>query len=120
MPIRDKFITRIYSKHSNNSTNDVILEKMKMLEENNNFLKDSMQKDLMDISFKQMRLIETIDDILRYIMLMLLTFMLFDIGYITSVCASASITTLIWYGGKAIIFGATLIVIYILRKDLIN
>lgn len=117
MPRRDNFATRIYS---NNSTTDMILKKMKTIEENTNFLEYSTQKDLMDIAFKQTRLIKTIDNILRYIMLLLLTFMVFDIGYITNVYASASITTILFYSGKAIIFGAMLIVIYILRKDLVD
>lgn len=117
MPTLDVFATRHYL---NNSTTKMILEKIKTLEENNDFLKNSIQKDLMDIAFKQMRLVETIDNILKYIMLLLLTCMVFDIGYIANIYASASITTILFYSGKAIIFGAILIVIYILRKDLVN
>lgn len=115
MPTRDVFATRHYL---NDSTTTMILEKIKTLEENNDFLKKSVQKDLLDIAFKQMHFIKTIGNILRYIMLMLLTLILLNLGYITSVYETMSVDSMIFHGGETIVCGAMLIVIYILQKDL--
>lgn len=115
MTTRDVFATRHYL---NDSTTTMILEKIKTLEENNDFLKDSIQKDLIDIAFKQMCLVKTIGNILRYIMLMLLTLILLNLGHITSVYETMSVDSIAFHCGETIVYGAMLIVIYILQKDL--
>lgn len=115
MPTLDVFTTR---HCSNDPTTNMILEKIKTLEENSKFLECSIQKDLMDIAFKQMLLSKTVGNILRYIMLMLLTLILLNLGYITSVYETMSVDSIIFHGGETIVYGAMLIVIYILQKDL--
>ena len=100
------------------SSIDSFNSKVQYMEENISFIKKISQKDLMDIAFKQMGLVEIISNILRYIMLMLLTLMLLNLGYITSVYTTISLESIILHGCEAIVYGAILVVIYILQKDL--
>lgn len=97
---------------------DSLNNRIQYIEDSINYIEKISQKDLMDIAFKQMYLVETIGDILRYIMLMLLTLMLLNLGYITSTYATISLESIILHGCEVIVYGAMLVVIYILQKDL--
>lgn len=112
--IEDEHIEYIHT----GSPIDSLNSRIQYVEENVNFIKKISQKDLMDVAFKQMCLIETIGDILRYIMLMLLTLILLNLGYITSVYKTMSLDSIIFYGCETIVYVAMLIVMYILQKDL--
>lgn len=108
----------LYNTKYSSSVTSTIHEKINLLEKRMDINNTYLQKDITNIASKQMKYVETVDGIIQYIMLMLITLALLEIGYTSYAYWSISIESVLLHGFEACVYISTFITIFIVRKDL--